>query len=203
MDHSCQRRGHSKLSYNDLEEEFEYNIQRKETLKRDVKKLEDEKEDLRITNWNNAKYTLEIERDKKELKSRIEQLERENIELKTKGKADHAESEINELKATIESDKHEAEEIFNELREENQNLKVQITNLLKCDECGHVFVEKSNLKVHFLSKHSSSMFKCDICDEAFDIKGDLKEHVAEQHSKITQKQYLIEKPEELLFRLKK
>ena len=139
MDHrECRKR------IGQLEDELDYHFGRKEELKKEVKKIQDKYDDVYDVYMKNTKVAMDMNIENAELKAVIEQLEKENIELKTIGKADHienAESEIKELKATIESDKHEAEEIFNELRAENKNLKVQITTLLECDDCGQGFVE--------------------------------------------------------------
>ena len=196
MEHCRKRTGHAKLSYNELEDELEYNLERKDTLKKQIKKLEDEKEDLRLTNWKNVKYTLEIERENEDLKARIKELEQENIKVKNMSNIDQlksAESKISQLKATIESDKNEAEEIFNNLRAENQSLKAQIKNFLKCDDFSEGFEETFFLKSHILSNHSVGVFICDNCRETFSSEDDLKTHATEKQSYKTKKQILIEK----------
>ena len=75
-----------------IKDKLEYNLERKDTLKKQIKKLEDEKEDLRLTNWNNVKYTLEIERENEDLKARIKELEQENIEVKNMSNIDQLKS---------------------------------------------------------------------------------------------------------------
>ena len=49
------------------------------------------------------------------------------------------EDEIKILNDIIDSDRKEAEELFNKLQVENDNLKTKIRNLLKCDECDNFF----------------------------------------------------------------
>ena len=81
---------------------------------------------------------METNREKCALNLRVKHLEKEILELKQINNVDHlenAEMEINELKATIESNEKEAEQMFNNLSTKKQILKGQLENCLKCDNC--------------------------------------------------------------------
>ena len=90
-----------RMSHRELEDELEYNIWRKEELKRKVDKLEtqlkekgEETEALRVTNFENAKFQMATLSENDKLEKRIEFLEKENNEMATKG-------ENNELKEKV------------------------------------------------------------------------------------------------------
>ena len=107
-----------RMSQRELEDELEYNIWRKEDLKRKVEKLEtqlkekgEETEALRVTNFENAKFQMATLSENEKLEMRIEVLEKENNEM-----ANNAEN--SELKEKIES-----------LEKENCDLKVRLKSL--------------------------------------------------------------------------
>ena len=70
-----------------------------------------------------------------------------------------AKLEIKILKDTITSDNEDAEKMFNDLTAENNKLKLQIENLLKCDECDEIFKDKTIMKTHILKNHSAQKMK--------------------------------------------
>ena len=47
------KNGHKTLSYEELEDECEYNYRRKEELKKEVQRLKDDNDELRDTNFKN------------------------------------------------------------------------------------------------------------------------------------------------------
>ena len=84
------RIGWYEIEYDDLEDEPEYNYQRKEDLKKDVKKLEEDSTYLRATNFRNPQVQMEnkckMEAEIKSLEIQIENLrgvvqKNENLEL--------------------------------------------------------------------------------------------------------------------------
>ena len=91
------------------------------------------------------------------------------------------EEEIEMLKNTILTNENEFEEMYNNLSAENINLKVQIGNLLRCDECEERFNNKTELKHHTQSKHSVHEFKCAMCDKCFADSTNMKMHMEKDH----------------------
>ena len=71
-----------RMSQRELKEELEYNIYRKEELKKEVKELEEENDVLRKTNWDNAKVTLAKKTENYYLKKSIDTLKEEIYQLK-------------------------------------------------------------------------------------------------------------------------
>ena len=109
-----------------------------------------------------------------------------------------AESENKKLKAVIQSNKEEHEVIVTDMNAANHNLKVQIENFQKCDECAEKFEEKALMKTHILSKHFERKVECDNCSNNSNAKSDMKEHVIEEHSKKTRRDLLYKKYDELV-----
>ena len=71
------------MCQSEIEEDLQYNISRKEELKKEVKEIKDYNEELRQTNWSNVKYTMTIKTENNDMKKRIEELANENDELKS------------------------------------------------------------------------------------------------------------------------
>ena len=74
MDHtSCKKR------IDHLEDELDYNYERKESLKNDVKRLEKLVETLQEANFKNAEFTMSLTKEIRDLKSIVESLEHEKV----------------------------------------------------------------------------------------------------------------------------
>ena len=173
MDHSDCRKtiGH-------LEDDLEYNLGRKEQLKSEVKRLDEDNDNLRKMNFKNAEVALKKESVFKKL---IETLRKELDEVKSGGHIESLKSENKALKEKLESWEKEDERISNCLKTENNNLQLKITDLLKCNECDVKFDEKSSMMEHILSNHSRVIFKCGQCDKHFPDRGLLKRHATANH----------------------
>ena len=104
------------------------------------------------------------------------------------------EDEIKILNDIIDSDRKEAEDIFNKLQVENDELKMEIKSLLKCHECDEIFESKTSMKTHILSDHSVKGVKCRNCIECFDTNVHKKKH-------LTEKNVLLSKQDELRSKL--
>ena len=207
MDHCSKKNGHRKLSYEELEEELDYNYGRKEDLKREVRQLElklkeksEETEELRFTNFNNAKAHLSREAD---LKAKIESLEETVHELKVKNKdvqtievLGSENRDLKEAKGIMEKDKEKLEETINCLKDdklkavsnfeaETKSLRSQIRNLLTCEECGQSFDVKMDMKTHIRLKHAVHEYKCDDCGKCFENFANMKTHIQANHCEIS------------------
>ena len=125
-----------------------------------------------------------------QMRKRSGQIEDINSEM------EEAKSEIKILKDIIDFMEKDEEKIYHKLEEENKKLKLQIQNLLKCDECDEQLNDKASLKMHNFANHSGKIFKCNICGESFSVKGDLARHITEHHRKV-RKDKLLEKMNEL------
>ena len=63
--------GTGNKSPNNLEDELEYNIRRKEELKREGRALDKKNNELNITNWNNVKTYTETKQEIVKLKEKF------------------------------------------------------------------------------------------------------------------------------------
>ena len=94
-----------------------------------------------------GKENIELQLKNEKYKERMDSLEREISELKTASNdlqvLQDMESENRHLKDTIEFMKEDEAKIFNDLRETNENLRLQIENNLECYECHEKIKEKS------------------------------------------------------------
>ena len=102
-------------------------------------------------------------------KERIKILEKENNEFKT----------VNN-KTNIEDPKLQN----NNLEAEHQSLKLQIQNVLTCEECEDRFDSKTEMKNHLRSKHPETNYKCDECDKCFEDFPNMKLHIQTNYLKI-------------------
>ena len=177
MDHTeCRKR------IDQLEDDLDYNIGRKEDLKAEVRKLEKRNEDLHETNWTDAKAFMETKVKMADLKKMLENVKKENADLSNDNTyLRDIEAENRKLKEMIQSTREEKDKEIDNIKEKNQELQKQIENLLKCDECGLHLDAKASIKEHILSKHSKLMFTCVQCDDCFQDKGMLKAHVLANH----------------------
>ena len=206
MDHNKER-----MRLIELEEDLEYNISRKEELKNEVRKLKDQYDSIYEVYFKNTKAAMDmnvenaslkaaIEKEKKEnlklqlendkLKGRVESLEKENSKTKTASNSSSTpglqdiESENSYLKEVIKSKEEDADKIFNELKDSNQNLKLQIGDLLQCNDCDKTFSDKAQIFNHIKSNHSVrnlSDFKCDNCGDEFANQSYIKDHMVKEH----------------------
>ena len=76
MDPLRMRIGRHTITYEELEGESEYDFKRKEDLKKEVRQLDEEKEELRGIDLNNAKVCMDTNVENSELKQTIESLEK-------------------------------------------------------------------------------------------------------------------------------
>ena len=61
MEQLRRRIGRHEVKYDEIEDELEYNYQRKEELKRDVQRLEEDNTYLRAANFKNSRIQIENE----------------------------------------------------------------------------------------------------------------------------------------------
>ena len=96
MDH-----GKDRMRLSELQEDLEYNISRKEELKKEVRKLKDEYESLYEVYMKNTNVGMDQNVEIADLKAFIEQQKRDNIEVrlendKLKDKIESCEKEMSE-----------------------------------------------------------------------------------------------------------
>ena len=205
MDHrECRKR------IGDLEDDLDYNIGRKEDLKKEVKNLQDKYDDIYEVYMKNTKAAMDLNVENAQLKAVNEKISKENSDLtrenkQLKDKIESLDTETSELqclksenrglKETIgimKSDQKKQEETIDCLKEEKcitvshfeaeiQSLRSQIQNLLKCEECEQEFHNKTDIKTHIKTKHEVQKYKCDECGECFENFANLKEHIQANH----------------------
>ena len=194
MDHNQCRK---KIDH--LEDELDYNFGRKEELKEEVKKLKEDNDLLRKTNFKNAQAQIMKE---SEPKAEIGILEKENDDLKLRLKElEYSKSEIAKLKETISTLKEENIETVKDLRNINNKLKSRIEGILKCDKCDKCFDDKSPLISHIQTIHSVKKFKCDGCDKSFQTNAELDAHTKAKYQNKTYKEELLTKHDGLVSRI--
>ena len=81
----------------------------------------------------------------KSLEGEVHELRKKNIDYPG---IHYLESENRNLEIVIRSMKGDQYKIVNDLKESNQNLKMQVENLLKCDDCDDIFSDKALLFNH-------------------------------------------------------
>ena len=72
----------------------------------------------------------------------------------------------------------------NVLKNSNQNLKLQLENMLQCDDCDNTFSDKTQIFNHIKSNHYERKnldFKCDNCNDGFADKSNMKDPMGEDH----------------------
>ena len=173
------RIGRSKPSYEDLEDELDYNFGRKEELKRDLEKLEEENDKLR-----EAIATLRIELDDLKILKNAEILDNK--------------TEICLLKDKLKYLKEENAESVKEFETSNENLRFQIQKIFKRDKCDTEFETKAPMISHVVLDHPNVRFKCDTCDNEFSRKIDLTMHVNKHHKHENKKNLLRKQYDELV-----
>ena len=62
-----------------------------------------------------------------------------------------------------------------------QSLESIIESLLLCDKCGKTFKDKTAMKEHIMSSHSTKKFECSICGKGITTVNGLKKHVKCKH----------------------
>ena len=207
MNQLRKRLGHHNVTYEELEDELEYNFGRKEDLKEEVKNLEEKNKELQRNNWKNVLTHIDIDKENIDLKERIELLEKENSQLKMENRvmvSEDTKSEINNLKDMINNIEKDADVDINDLKTENLNLQLQIKDLLKCGDCDLSFDDKTLLKKHILSSHLQKKtvdFKCNECDLNLDTRGNLKAHIAKEHTVKRCIQDILRKEESILVQI--
>ena len=161
-------------------------------LEKEVKKLNDDNDHLRKTNFKNAEVSVKKESVLKSLveslrneidalKSThlIENLEKENEELKSR--VEDLESDKRALEMTVDYNDKENEEAIKHYQTEYEILQEEVINLKTCDECDVKFEEKDEMKNHIQLEHCVEHFKCDNCRKGFKVKDLLKQHIASSH----------------------
>ena len=114
---------------------------------------------------------------------------------------EEARSEIKILKEIVESMEKEEDKIYSKLQVENEELKQKISNLLRCDDCGINFNEKTLMKKHNEIIHlpqKSFNFKCNVCDMNFDTKENLKAHTKNEHRSKRYMEDILRKENQIL-----
>lgn len=172
-----------------LEEELEYNLWRRLELKKEIKKLETEIEDLCKENWE---YNEQIQhmysankivgRILDSFKLKNNQLTEENLALKfieannkeLKDKYEAVLKENQKLKSSnIALIKYQDQNIDKVLLENHKHeetintFHVKIRDLLKCDHCNESIGNKNNMKSHVLSERGIANFNCTFCSKEF------------------------------------
>ena len=218
MDHrECSRR------IDHLEDELDYNFGRKEELKAETRKLKEKYDDLHEIHLKNAQVAMDRNVENAQLKKKIETLQKEISEsgdqieslksenkilkeqLEFRGKEDESifnclKSENRDLKETIGIMKKDKQDIHNDLNTANLNLKLQVENLLTCDECEKSFCDKDAMFSHVKFNHlvrSTVCFKCDVCDDGFATENDMNRHVRTKHRNKLLRKNLLEKMNKL------
>ena len=121
-------------------------------LKDRVKKLTEDNELLRNQNVKNAEGALKKENVMKRI--------------------------VETLRKEIEDLKSDKENMYRELKVENEELQNRIHILSTCDICGECFDDRSIMREHILLKHQAEYFKC--CENFRDERS-LKEHKVKSH----------------------
>ena len=201
--------GKNRMRLIELEEDLEYNISRKEELKKEVRKLKDQYEstyevymkntkvamdqnveiaDLRAVIEQKDKENVKIQLENDSLKDRVKSLEKEIAQSRTAGKntpdLQDIESQNKHLKEVIKSKEIYEDKHFIELKDSNKNLKLQVENLLQCNDCENIFRDKAQIYNHIKSEHSVRNvldFKCDNCDNEFAGQSYLRDHLGKEH----------------------
>ena len=113
-----------------LEDELDYNFNRKEELKKEVSKLKDQNEDLCDTNFRNVEVYQKVKAEMYELKSKLEIIEKENEELRINvDRLECAKSVISRLQENIKAIEEEQMTTTKNLKDVNENLQAKINNL--------------------------------------------------------------------------
>ena len=94
-----------------------------------------------------------------------------------------ANTEIKELKEVMESMGEDSNKIFNELRDKNKNLQMQLISILKCDDCGTTCESKEQMMMHMTSHQGVKEFVCSECGKIFNTISELDTHANEQQTK--------------------
>ena len=136
IDHCGKRNGHQKLSYEELEDELDYNYGRKLELKKEVKIMQDKYDDLYEVYMKNTKAAMDRNVENASLKAEIEKKHMENIELqlenekfiervdsleKDNAKLKDMECENRYLGDVVKFKEDNEDKNFNELKESNKN----------------------------------------------------------------------------------
>ena len=230
MDQLRKRLGHSNITYEELEDELEYNFKRKEDLKKEVRNIQEKYDDLYEIYVKNTKAAMDLNVENAGLRADLDKEKKENCELNSENNESKAiikslEEEVQELEKSkndiyclpdiqsrnikleeiIESMKEDEEKIFSDLKESNQNLQIQIENFLKCDDCEDSFDNKALIFNHMKSVHSGRTMldsKCVLCDERFTEYGGKNRHMRTEHGNKMKKDKLVEKLNELELQIK-
>ena len=181
MDHRQERRRHTDHSFDELEDELDYNIKRKEELKREIRNLEDKNKELQNTHWKNVMTQMDIEKENSDLKERIKLLEKENRELNNRTNIEDSKLRNIKLEETIKLPKDKNFKTVSNLEAENQSLKLQVQNILTCDDCKQRYDSKTEMTNHFRAKHLEKKYKCDECYEYFEDFSNMGLHRQKNH----------------------
>ena len=174
-----------------MEDELEYNIWRKEELKRKVDKLEtqlkekgEEMESLRVTNFENAKFQMATITENDKLTEKIESLIKENSDLKDK----------------IRSKSLENDNKIEDLQIKNSDLEKEIKNLLTCEICCQTFNTKDSMIHHTVSNHQETSLKGMVCkssDRTSQLRSDMEKHKIKEHTN-SEREDILQRHAELL-----
>ena len=190
MNQLRKRLGQRSPSYEEVVEELEYNFERKEDLKSDIKKLEEDNDHLRITNFKKAESHMADKSENSKLKEVILSLNKEIEDLRDLQNVEANEDDkltILYLKDTIKYIKEENADNELKLKTVNKSLLVRIKSILKCDECDKSFKDKAAMLSHFLSEHKENEFKCEVCEKDFEEKTAFTLHILSNHQKCISK----------------
>ena len=176
------KNGHKTLSYEELEDECEYNYRRKEELKKEVQRLKDDNDELRDTNFKNVEVYQKVKAKLYELKTKLEIADQANKDSDMNaGRLECAKGVIDKLKDDLQCMKNENVESTEKYRNFISDLENKIKKLLSCDECGENFKEKTDLRSHIYENHFINILKCNVCGEKFECEGDIKQHNETEH----------------------
>ena len=211
--------GKNRMRLIELEEDLEYNISRKEELKKEVRKLKDQYESTYEVYMKNTKVAMDQNVEIADLKAVIEQKIKENNELhfennKIKDSLRDMESSNRYYKDVIKSKEEGEDKLLDELKDSNQNLKLQVENLLQCNDFDSIFDDKAKIFKHIKSNHSerncsdcnSDNFddrlgiKCNRSDQKFQLKSDLEKQKMKGHIR-SSREDILRRQTELLKKL--
>ena len=161
-------------------------------LEKEVRKLNDDNDHLRKTNFKNAEVSVKKE---SVLKSLVESLRNEidtlkfnhvihNLEKESeepKLRIEDLESDKRALEMTVDYNDKENEEAINHYQTEYEILQDEVIKTKTCDDCAVKFEDKNELKNHILVRHGVEHLKCDNCRKGFQEIDRLKEHNITSH----------------------
>ena len=160
----------------EAEEEIDYNVSRKEELKRDIEDLEEQLSGARDMYGSYMDQCKNLANSKREIEARLGEISLEKCKLAEANRINLEEisklrnqnktviennienvkslkEERKELEKQLKTDKEEYCEQIKRAKEKIMSLKNKISSILKCENCGQVFNDELSLQNHFKMFH--------------------------------------------------